>query len=428
MRVDHATRGSTTGYLWFWTFWHWSRESHRSGAILRDPIEGIGSHWDEWFHHEATEQERRAVETCGETATAQRHFATWLVRCWSREANGARSRPPIRFVLGQLAQVAPFDGWRVLRRYRTGYGAPGISAIVLSEESRGEAADVREIDAITLPIDADAGAPSIVPEGFRADAGDLQTARRAAASVLRGAGLLAFLARWIAAGRRPYPRWLAAVLLAGWLGAAGLIVYLVIGPEPEERLIPLAATLAGVWAALALIGLTMAAWVAVGAWRQGCGWTARLAHAQVRLRMNGGLTLRGASAGLPFALNVLLSLYRARPHAASTAWLWHRVFRTVAADPDAWAATGAVTPDGRVEPVLLEQKLRASLNHPRLRHVLAPRQQEAEARAVARLATPSHAVAVDRVGAMPVPSGERVGLARSRGVSACISAAASRSR
>jgi hypothetical protein len=47
MRVDQAARGSTTGYLWFWTFWHWSRESYRSGAVLRDPIEGIGSHWDE---------------------------------------------------------------------------------------------------------------------------------------------------------------------------------------------------------------------------------------------------------------------------------------------------------------------------------------------------------------------------------------------
>jgi hypothetical protein len=156
----------------------------------------------------------------------------------------------------------------------------------------------------------------------------------------------------------------------------------------------------------------MIAWVAAGAWRQGRDWTARLAHAQVRLRMNGGLTLRGASAGLPFALNVLLSLYRARPHAASTAWIWHRVLRSVAADPDAWAATGAVTADGRVEPVLLEQKLRASLDHPRLRDVLAPRQQEADARAIARLAAPTHAAATAHVAVAPPSGGERVGLAR----------------
>ena len=34
-------------FVWFWTFWHWSKESYRSGSLLRSPLHGIGSHWDE---------------------------------------------------------------------------------------------------------------------------------------------------------------------------------------------------------------------------------------------------------------------------------------------------------------------------------------------------------------------------------------------
>jgi hypothetical protein len=40
-------------FVWFWTFWHWSKESFRSGHLLRSPLQGVGGHWDEWFQHEA---------------------------------------------------------------------------------------------------------------------------------------------------------------------------------------------------------------------------------------------------------------------------------------------------------------------------------------------------------------------------------------
>jgi hypothetical protein len=409
MTPPASVRASTVRYLWFWTFWHWSRESYRSGTVLRDPLHGVGSHWDEWFHHEATQHERRAVEAAGDTVNAQRQFITWLVRYWSREVECGGNRPPVRFVLGQLAMLPPFDGWRAFHKYRTSYGAAGISAIVLSEDSRGEPADVRRIEAIALPADADAGAPTIVPEGFHADSGDLQMARRAASSVLGGAGLLSFLAWWVATGRRSYPRWLGAMLTAAWLLVAALIIYLLAGPDPGERVVPLVASVMVLWLVLVAIAIATAAWVMIRAWRQARQWNERMKHAQLRLRMNTGLTLKGASAGLPFSLNVLLSLYRSRPRSAG-AWLWHRVFRATSADPSTWAATGVVTLDGDVEPVVLEQKLRASLHHPSLRNVLAPRQRDANRIVADSIADPQSPV--DPAAAAARPAGAAVGLAR----------------
>ncbi len=407
MNLAPSSRGSTTRYLWFWTFWHWSRESYRSGTVLRDPVHGIGGHWDEWYHHEATEEQRKGVALSGETVSAQRQFITWLVRYWSREADG-ENRPSIRFVLGQLALAAPFDSWRAFNRYRATYGAAGISAIVIAEDSRGEAADVRRIEALALCADAEAGTPTIVPEGFHADAGDLRIARMAASSVLGGRGLLTLLAAWLATGRRSYPRWLDTSLLAGWLLLAGTIIYLLAGPDPRDRLIPITVGLLVLWVALMATAVGGAVWVAVGAWRQAQEWRDRLTHGQIRLRMNSGLTLKGASAGLPFAINVLLSLYRSHPRATSTAWLWHRVFRALSKDPESWGATGVVTADGSIEPVILERKLRASLHHPSLRNVLAPRQHDATSFVVDQIALHSSADGPQSA-KIDVPAGARVG-------------------
>ncbi|MEO8333874.1 MAG: hypothetical protein ABI664_02810 [bacterium] len=408
MSVSSTARESTVRYLWFWKFWHWSRESYRSGTVLRDPVHGIGGHWDEWFHHEATDEERKAVEQSGETVTGQRQFVMWLVRYWSREADN-RNPPSIRFVLGQLALVPPFDGWRAFNRYRASYGSPGISAIVIAEDSRGEAADVRRIEALTLCAEPDAGAPTIVPEGFHADAGDLRIARTAAKSALGGRGLLRFLATWVATGRRSYPRWLDASLTAGWLIVTVTIVYLLIGPDPGERLIPMTIGLLALWLGLMSTAVGAAAWVSIRAWRQAREWSARLKNGQIRLRMNSGLTLKGASAGLPFSLNVLLSLYRSRPRAEPNSWLWQRVFRAVSNDPDTWAATGAVTADGDIEPVVLERKLRASLHHPSLRNILAPRQHDASARVVDQLMHPVDAPEATPVAKIDATVGVRFG-------------------
>ena len=54
--VRSAQKG-TMRFVWFWTFWHWSKESFRHGSLLRSPLHGIGSHWDEWFRHEASERD-----------------------------------------------------------------------------------------------------------------------------------------------------------------------------------------------------------------------------------------------------------------------------------------------------------------------------------------------------------------------------------
>src|SRR6476661_4755767 len=93
--------------LWFWSFWHWSSDGFRSAELLRGPIHGIAGHWDEWYHHEASIEERHAIDKVGRSTRAQRQFVRWLMRHWSREAEWRGERPPIRFVLGQLANLPP---------------------------------------------------------------------------------------------------------------------------------------------------------------------------------------------------------------------------------------------------------------------------------------------------------------------------------
>ena len=51
--------------VWFWTFWHWSQESFRDGVLLRSPLQGVGSHWDEWYRHEASVADRVAIAQAG---------------------------------------------------------------------------------------------------------------------------------------------------------------------------------------------------------------------------------------------------------------------------------------------------------------------------------------------------------------------------
>src|SRR5207249_4214472 len=157
--------------------------------------------------------------------------------------------------LGQLANRPPFNKWAAFSKYRTTYGVGGISAVVLSEESPGEAGDVRLVEALALPSDSEATSARIVSEGFEADSADLDTARRAAMSLLCGKGLMAFLALWIVGGRRPYPSWLKALLGAGWILVAGLIIHLLAGPDPNEGLFVLSAVLVGLWAGLVLSAL-----------------------------------------------------------------------------------------------------------------------------------------------------------------------------
>jgi len=93
--------------------------------------------------------------------------------------------------------------------------------------------------------------------------------------------------------------------------------------------------------------------------------------------MNGGLTLQGGSAGLPFSLNILRALCQAQPAAVRRSWIWQPFFRKMRSDAESWAATGSVTAAGVLKVVVLEPKLRASMAHERIRHILTPSQKGA---------------------------------------------------
>ena len=89
---------SAMQFVWFWSFWHWSKESFQAGRLLRPPLEGIGSHWDEWFCHEASERDLESIEETGRSEVSQRQFIRWLARRWAREAHPGENRMIPRFV------------------------------------------------------------------------------------------------------------------------------------------------------------------------------------------------------------------------------------------------------------------------------------------------------------------------------------------
>jgi len=352
---------------------------------LRSPVQGIGSHWDEWFRHEASASDSEAIEAIGNSRFEQRRFITWLARRWAGEAQWRGEHPPIRYALAQLCRVSPFDKWSAFDKYRATYGAPGISAIVIDEASIGEPNDVRRIEALTLPADEDAAAQDVVTEGFQAESADLSAARQTALSLLDGKGLVAFLALWMAVGRRPYPTSLRVGLLVAWLAVAGLIVRLLTGSDPGDRLTLFFGLMVGLWSLLVLTALTIAGTVSIRAWLAGRQWHRRLEAYQTRLRINGGLSLQGGSAGLAFCLNILLATFRSHPRLPTRSWLWERFFQNLRLGANNWAATGALSPQGRVESVAIEPKIRACLQHPEITDVLTPWQPEARKSVINRL-------------------------------------------
>ena len=373
-------------FVWFWSFWHWSTEGFRSGALLRSPLQGVASHWDEWYRHEASDSERHEIEAAGRSVFEQRRFVCWLARHWAREARWRDEVLPGRYVLAQLSRVAPFDKWTAFEKYRATYASPGIAAIVLTEESGGEADDVRPLEAIALPLDEDAAAGAVVADGFHTDSGELNSARRAALSLLDGKGLIVLLGLWVVAGARPYPRILRILLVAGWLTVLGLIIRLLFGPEPGEQLPILVATLFTLWSTLVGISLGVAGIVAFSAWRTGRALRRRTEQRQLHLRMSDGLSVQGGSAGLAICLNALLATYRSHPLVTTRAWLWERFFRKLRVASRTWAATGIVDGNGSVERVVLNPKIRACLRSPNITDVLTPWQAEARQSAIERIA------------------------------------------
>jgi hypothetical protein len=388
-------------FVWFWTFWHWSTEGFRSGALLRSPLQGIASHWDEWYRHEASESERREIEALGRSGFEQRRFVCWLARHWAREARWRGELLPGRYVLAQLSHAAPFDKWTTFEKYRTTYAAPGIAAIVLNEESAGEAADVRPVEALALPFDEDSAAGTVVADGFQADSGDLSTARRAALSLLDGKGLLVFLGLWVVSGVRPYPRILRAVLIAGWVAVVALIVRLMAGPDPGPRLAIYVGALFSLWSALVVISLAVIVTLGFNAWRTGRALRTRLEQRQLHLRLSDGLSVQGGSAGLAFCLNALLAADRSRPHITNRTWLWDRFFQRLRGASQTWAATGIIDADGGVDDVVLSPKLRACLRNANITDVLTPWQPEARRSAIEQVVATTRPVqSVTRNGGM----------------------------
>src|SRR3984885_14272847 len=104
-------------FVWFWTFWHWSKESYQEGSLLFGPLQGIGSHWDEWFRHEASQSDKRAIEKIGESDELQREFIAWLLVKWAAETEFRENGLARHFVLNQLAQVPPFKHWKAFEKY-----------------------------------------------------------------------------------------------------------------------------------------------------------------------------------------------------------------------------------------------------------------------------------------------------------------------
>jgi hypothetical protein len=204
------------------------------------------------------------------------------------------------------------------------------------------------------------------------------------------------------------------VIALGWLVTGGIIVRLVVGSEPGEQLAALSATLLAVWAGLIAAAVTVAGVLAVQAWRAGRRWQAELERSQMRLRMSGGLKLQGGSAGLAFCLNALGALQRANPDPVRRSWLWRRFFRALRSDAAGWAATGVVTASGRIEPVVLEPKIRACLQRADIRHVLTPRQREASQHFIDRVAGVVASATRERGVTQRISSGAQLGFASER--------------
>lgn len=207
--------GTALRFVWFWTFWHWSKESFRAEMLLRGPLNGVAGNWDEWFHHEACAEEQAAIAEVGGSERAQRDFVQWLLHSWAAEAVPGGNREAPVFVLRELARVEPFNRWSALWDYRTQPASPAVCAIVLAEESAGKSTDLRRVDAVVLPVEPSVTGGTIAANDFQVEMADLNASRQAVVAALSGSGLARLLARWMALGPRAYSRWLAVILNIG---------------------------------------------------------------------------------------------------------------------------------------------------------------------------------------------------------------------
>lgn len=361
-------------YIWFWSFWHWSRESHRAGMLLKRPLEGLAVHWDEWYRHEASARERDEIERLRDSAAEQQAFLDWLEQTWSREAVAHHSAALAAYVWRELRRVEPFVDWPAVVAVRAADDERGIAAVILAEVSAGTADDVVPIDAILLPGEIETDEGAVVAENFEAEPGDLENSRQAVLGLLRGRQRWSVAWRWLLLGQRDYRRGLAFTLLAGWGAVALGLAWLLVGPDPGEQLPWLAGGLVSVWCGLVLVALITHGRELRRFFRAGRRMATGFAAAQVRLRLPARFKLKGGSAGLAFGLSSLRAMRRAWPELSERSWLWRRSLERLDADAAAWAATGILTSEGAVRPVEVAAKLQACRQHGQITHLLMPTQ------------------------------------------------------
>jgi hypothetical protein len=377
--------GTAVRFVWFWTFWHWSKESFRAEVVPQRPLGNIARLWDEWYCYEASAEDRDAIEEAESDEGIQRAFVQWFFRAWNTEANPSGNQLVPTFVMRELARVDPFERWSSLAEYRLPAKIDCISAIVLEDTNFGKASDIRAVEAELLPSDSIRPSGTIVPVDFKVDISELNSVRQAVLKSLSGSELARLLAWWTFAGVRPYPRWLGATMSTGWIVITGLIAILRFGPEPGTTLVPLAGTVLALWGALMVTAIAGVVRQIATARRAGRNLASHLSKDEIRLRVSGGLELKGGSAGLAFCLGILASSNRAYPQATAGSWLWSRFFNRLREAPESWAATGVVTADGQIRPVMVEAKLRSCAEHPRINQIIVPSQPGAKQRTTSHL-------------------------------------------
>ncbi|PTY06131.1 hypothetical protein DB347_11810 [Opitutaceae bacterium EW11] len=352
-------------------------ESFRQGAVLRGPLDGVAGNWDEWYHHEASADERQAVEHAGASEAAQEEFVEWILCTWSSEANLKGNQDAARHVLQQLALLPPFASWPAMRRVRERARDGAISAVVLADPHTGQDTDVRPVTARLLPQWTDKTSSAVQTEGFEADAADVEVPRAAAASVLAGSGFAYLSLLWLAAGRRSHPAAARYLLRAGWLGIGGLVAWMLWGPDPGAQLRWFALSLLLLWLAVAGFSLALLVREISRARRIGKTWAGRLKDDLLLLQMPGRLRVKGGSAGLAFCLAAIGAAARAYPAGLSRSWIWRNLQDRMTADGATWAATGVITSDGFLQPVALEPKIQACVAHSSIQRLITPRQRAA---------------------------------------------------
>lgn len=360
-------------YHWFWSFWHWCREGHRTGMLLESPLEDLGSHWEEWYTHEAGDNEKAAIEAIAEDPQLQTGFIAWLEAVWQQEAFETTNHLVVPYVLGELHGLAPFSDWRALKAGALLPRELGVAAVVLAEGSQGEASDVRPLETLVLSERGRTRQGRSITKGFHIPPAELEHVRSAVESLFVGPARRRLFFRWwltLSDEDRSWRGWLEG---CGWACVAGGVLLLLYGPDPGALLPGLALGLVSVWLYLVVAALFRV----VRSWRRfsaaGRELADRLRTATIHFGMECALTVKGGSAGLAFGLGVLRAIGRAWPDVAGKSLVWMHFLGALQGTSSRWAATGVLTAEGALKPVQLGCKSDACARKETITDLLVPR-------------------------------------------------------